>query len=35
VRLGGNRVKEANDECLRREFGDIAFKSEEMVEGFM
>jgi uncharacterized membrane protein YgcG len=35
IRLGADRVKEANAEWLRREFGDLAFKSGESVEDFL
>ncbi len=34
VRVGADRVKEANAERLRREFGDITFKAGETVEDF-
>jgi hypothetical protein len=34
VRVGADRVKEANAERLRREFGDISFKPGESVEDF-
>jgi hypothetical protein len=34
VQLSTDQVKEANVECLWREFGDIAFKSGENVEDF-
>jgi hypothetical protein len=34
VRVGTDRVKEANAERLWREFGDITFKAGETVEDF-
>jgi hypothetical protein len=34
IRLGADRVKDANVERLRREFGDLAFKPDETVEDF-
>jgi hypothetical protein len=34
VRIGADRVKEANAERLQREFADLAFKPEESVEDF-
>jgi hypothetical protein len=34
VRIGAERVKEANADCLRLEFAELNFKSDEGVEDF-
>jgi hypothetical protein len=34
VRMGGDRIKEANVDKLRRDFGDLQFKPGECVEDF-
>jgi hypothetical protein len=34
IRVGGDRIKEANADKLRRDFGDLQFKQGECVEDF-